>query len=125
MRVFKWATENPLEAGFISAVIIFSGLVLTAGIADLRKPERPVAVTRPLKADWGGEGVLLAAPKDGPDRRATWGAFPDTLSVVFSDERVAREFYDEAVSNGERVCLSDLGPQRAEHHGQRWWLFTC
>ena len=47
------------------------------------------------------------------------------MSIAFSNEVAAWDFYHEAVANGEQVCLSDLGPQQPQFHGQRYWLRSC
>ena len=75
--------------------------------------------------DLKAEGKLLGAPADGIDPRVAALVEPGVMSVVFSDKKIAYEFYDEAVGNGEHVCLSDLGPQLPEHHDQRFWLRSC
>ena len=93
----------------------------------------PPSLSLPLKAERVmpkpgenfGEGTLLAYPTKGVDPNLARLTEPGVMSIVFSDEAVAREFYDEAVSNGEQVCLSDLGAQPEEFRGQRWWLRSC
>lgn len=99
---------------------VFWGGVIYLGDRALTALQQPAPV-----ADYGNEGVLIAAPKGGPDKRLVQHVEPSLMSIVFSDRKVAQEFYDEAASNGERVCLADLGPQKPQFRGQRWWLFSC
>jgi hypothetical protein len=71
------------------------------------------------------EGKLLGAPKAGVDLRVAKMVEPGIMSIVFTNKVAALEFYNEAVGNGEAVCLSDLGPQQPQFHGQRYWLRSC
>lgn len=77
------------------------------------------------RENYGNEGTLVLAPSDGPRPQLLKLVEPGVMSIVFADEATARDFYAESASLGERVCLADLGPQTPQHHGQRWWLFTC
>ncbi len=117
----SWAKVSLMTLG---ALALASGLGL--GVAGAVHALSAESGGKPPTADYGNEGWLLAAPHGGPSKELLGIAEPSVMSVVFADRKVAQEFYDEAVSNGERVCLSDLGGARSgEFHGQRYWLFSC
>jgi len=85
-------------------------------------PTTPHSVTVETSPDvFHSEGKVLLAPVGGPRPEMSSVVDADVLSVNFRDVREAREFYDEAVSQGESVCLMDMGELAAN----RWWLRTC
>jgi hypothetical protein len=93
---------------------------LTAPVTQAPLPGKELVPVAKLSA----EGTLLGAPRM-IDRGVAALVEPGIMSVVFSDEKTAWDFYHEAVGNGESVCLSDLGPQTKEFRGQRYWLRSC
>lgn len=76
-------------------------------------------------ADWHGPGRVIASPWGGEAPGTADVVSPDRMSIVFTSEKVAWDFYHEAVQNGERVCIADLGRAPKGHKRGRWWLFTC
>lgn len=114
-------TQERIKVGGAIALLAFSVALAAVSLASTAK----ATVELLGRADYGNEGVLMLAPAGGPRAEMLKAVEPGVMSIVFADRAVAQEFYDEAVSNGERVCLADLGQQRPEHKGQRWWLFTC
>lgn len=109
--------------------VMFVGASSTLGMAMVRavpdvsvwKP-KPFANTEPQSH---GEGTLLMQPLDGYNRQITRLVEPALASMVFADKNFAVELVQEARSNGERMCLADLGPQPPMYHGQRYWVFSC
>lgn len=93
---------------------------LTAPITQAVAPGKELIPAAKLRA----EGTLLGSPRM-VDPGMSRPVEPGVMSVVFTDETTAWDFYHEAVQNGESVCLSDLGPQSAQHKGQRFWLRSC
>jgi hypothetical protein len=71
------------------------------------------------------EGTLVGAPTDGVDLTVSALVEPGVMSIAFTDEKTAWDFYHEAVANGEKVCLSDLGLQPPQFNKQRYWLRSC
>lgn len=114
-------TQERIKVGGALIVLAMSAALAVVSLASTAK----ATVELFNRSDYGNEGTLIQAPAGGPDAQTLQHVEPGLMSIVFADRRVAQEFYDEAAANGERVCLADLGPQRPEHKGQRWWLFTC
>lgn len=112
--------RNIIFAGAAMALAAVGGLTA----ASLRA-EAPLGTQLAPVSQLRAEGTLLGAPKSGVDLRVAKLVEPGVMSIVFTNEDMAWDFYHEAVGNGERVCLSDLGPQPAEFHGQRYWLRSC
>ncbi len=103
-----------------SAVAAYSATQATkpAGLVPLEQRHTvPVAQLR-------AEGTLVAGPTK-IDPELAKAVEPGVMSIVFADQRAAKDFFDEATSMGESVCLSDLGPQLPEFRGRRFWLRSC
>lgn len=95
---------------------------LTAPITQAVAPGKELVPVSKLRA----EGTLMNGPAV-VDVGISRLVEPALMSIVFADRVTAEDFYMEARSNGESVCLSDLGPQNAEqsNRGQRYWLRSC
>lgn len=119
----------------VFAALAVGALAAATMAVQTQNPPRPslsVPITQSVapgkelipSAKLRAEGTLLASP-GMVDVGISRLVEPGLMSVVFSDRATANDFYAEARANGESVCLSDLGPQSPEFHGQRYWLRSC
>ncbi len=123
-------TQNMIRVAVAAGALAFTALAglgtATLGAKVTATPARQSGALAALPPAPVQPGVMLGRPKGELNAYAAARLEPDMMSVGFSDETTAWDFYHEAVSNGERVCLSDLGTEHGKgRHGQRYWLRTC
>jgi len=118
--------KSAIAAALLAATAL--GIAATGQAGPPRTSQPVPSQVTPLRVNHTmlrAEGTLLASPQVGVDLSVAKLVEPSVLSIDFSDEKVAWNFYHEAVGNGEHVCLSDLGVQPAEFRGRRYWLRSC